>query len=122
MADTTPTDRDQTPETYLGAERAQTLRRRRALATGRTQTSPTRDRPRTTSSRSPAPGPSADESITSGNDAGIELNFVADDVYLDVGGTGTVTATVDGKTTTYPVSGAPNIYPSCTRDRASAAC
>jgi hypothetical protein len=27
-----------------------------------------------------------------------------------VGGTGTITATVDGKTTSYPVSGAPNIY------------
>ena len=31
-------------------------------------------------------------------------------MYLDVGGTGTITATVDGKTTSYPVSGAPNIY------------
>jgi hypothetical protein len=31
-------------------------------------------------------------------------------VYLDVGGTGTVTATVNGKPTQYRVSGAPDIY------------
>ena len=35
---------------------------------------------------------------------------MARDVYLDVSGTGTLTATVDGKTTSYAVSGAPNIY------------
>jgi Thioredoxin like C-terminal domain len=51
-----------------------------------------------------------DESLTAQGNAGIELNFQADDVYLDVGGTGTVTATVDGKTTAYPVSGPPDIY------------
>ncbi len=42
-------------------------------------------------------------------------------MYLDVGGTGTVTATVDGTTTSYQVAGAPNIYtlvdrPSQSRD------
>ena len=52
----------------------------------------------------------SDESVTSGAHAAITLNFLADDVYLDVGGTGTVTATVNGVTTTYQVSGAPNIY------------
>ena len=31
-------------------------------------------------------------------------------MYLDVGGTGTLTATVNGKTTSYKVSGAPDIY------------
>ena len=51
-----------------------------------------------------------DQSITSGANAGIELHFDADDVYLDVGGTGTITATYNGKTTTYKVSGAPDIY------------
>ncbi len=43
--------------------------------------------------------------------AGIRLSFQAKDVYLDVGGTGTVAATVDGKTTTFHISGAPDIYP-----------
>ncbi|AWW43316.1 cytochrome c biogenesis protein CcdA [Streptomyces cadmiisoli] len=50
------------------------------------------------------------ESLTSGRNAGIKLNFFARDVHLNVGGSGTVTATVDGKTTTHTVSGAPNIY------------
>ena len=52
-----------------------------------------------------------DESLMSGSAAGIRLNFQAKDVYLDVGGTGTVTATVDGKTTTFHIAGAPDIYP-----------
>ncbi|WP_035794377.1 hypothetical protein [Kitasatospora mediocidica] len=50
------------------------------------------------------------ESLTSKANAGITLNYQADDVYLDVGGTGTITVTADGRTTSYPVSGAPNIY------------
>jgi Thioredoxin like C-terminal domain len=51
-----------------------------------------------------------DESITAGANAAIKLNFNAGNIYLDVGGTGTLTATADGKTTTYQVSGAPDIY------------
>jgi hypothetical protein len=51
-----------------------------------------------------------DESITAQDSAAIQLNYDASNVYLDVGGTGTITATVDGKTTSYPVSGAPDIY------------
>jgi hypothetical protein len=51
-----------------------------------------------------------DESITAKDRAGIALNFLASDVYLDVSGTGTLAVTVDGATTTYRVSGAPNIY------------
>ncbi|HEU5333157.1 MAG TPA: cytochrome c biogenesis protein DipZ [Actinocrinis sp.] len=108
VPDTTPTDQNQTPETYLGAERAQTFVGG-DLGTGAQSFS------------YPASLPSglfaltgswtvADESLTAVKDAGIELSFSADDVYLDVGGTGTVTATVGGKTTTYQVSGAPNIY------------
>ena len=37
-------------------------------------------------------------------------------VGIDVGGTGTVTVTVDRTTTRYRVSGAPNIYPVLHRD------
>jgi hypothetical protein len=51
-----------------------------------------------------------DESLTAKANASITLNFDADDIYLDVGGTGTVTATVDGATRTYRITGAPNIY------------
>jgi cytochrome c biogenesis protein CcdA/thiol-disulfide isomerase/thioredoxin len=51
-----------------------------------------------------------DEALTAKQGSTITLNYLASDVYLDVGGTGTITATVNGKTTSYPVSGAPNIY------------
>ena len=37
----------------------------------------------------------------------IELNYHAKNVYLVVGGTGNLTVTRDGKTTTVPVSGPP---------------
>ncbi len=40
----------------------------------------------------------------------ITLNYSADDIYLDLSGTGTVTVTVQGTTRTYAVGGAPNIY------------
>src|SRR6202012_4614932 len=49
--------------------------------------------------------------ITAGNGAGIQLAFNADHVYLDVGGTGTLTATFQGRTRSFRVSGAPDIYP-----------
>ncbi|MDT5387656.1 MAG: hypothetical protein QOE04_1297 [Mycobacterium sp.] len=43
------------------------------------------------------------------DDAAITLNFHARDVYMVVGGTGTVTVTRAGKTATVPVSGPPNM-------------
>jgi cytochrome c biogenesis protein CcdA/thiol-disulfide isomerase/thioredoxin len=108
VKDTTPTNSEQTPETYLDAQRA-TNYTGGALPSGTKTFSDT--------------GTLADdtfgltgtwdvgtESVTAQSDSAIRLNFLADDVYLDVGGTGTITATVDGKTTSYPVSGAPNIY------------
>jgi cytochrome c biogenesis protein CcdA/thiol-disulfide isomerase/thioredoxin len=109
LPDTTPTDPDQTAETYLGSDRADSYAQGGSLTPG-TQTF-----------SYPASVPAnefaltgtwsvADQSLTAAKGAGIELDFQADDVYLDVGGTGTITATVDGKTTGYPVSGAPDIY------------
>jgi len=103
----TPTSTDQTPETYLGSERASTYG----------GTSGNGSKP----FQFPASLPANEwalsgrwkvgsEDLTSGANAAIELNFTAGQVYLDVGGTGTLTATVDGKTTSYRVSGAPDIY------------
>ena len=43
------------------------------------------------------------------DDNAIALNYHARNVYLVVGGTGTVTVTRDGATTTIPVSGPPNM-------------
>lgn len=41
--------------------------------------------------------------------AAIALNFHARNVYLVVGGTGSITVTHDGETVTLPVSGPPNM-------------
>ena len=51
------------------------------------------------------------ESITAGADARLELNFSADDVYLVIGGTGTVAVSVNGThTQTLTISGIPRLY------------
>jgi cytochrome c biogenesis protein CcdA/thiol-disulfide isomerase/thioredoxin len=48
--------------------------------------------------------------------AAIALNYHARNVNLVVGGTGTVTVTRDGQTTSIPVSGPPNLRPIVTND------
>ncbi len=109
VADTTPTSPTQTPETYLGSERAQNYAGKSPLEPGtRTFTAP---------STVPDDGfvlsggwKVGGEALTARSGAAITLNFQAAHVYLDVGGTGTVTATTGGRTTTYRVSGAPDIY------------
>jgi len=51
------------------------------------------------------------EAATAGADARLELAFQADDVYLVLGGTGTVGVSVDGRqTATVGVSGIPRLY------------
>jgi cytochrome c biogenesis protein CcdA/thiol-disulfide isomerase/thioredoxin len=50
------------------------------------------------------------------DDATIALNYHARDVYLVVGGTGTVTVTRDGASTEIPVDGAPNMRQIVTGD------
>jgi hypothetical protein len=40
----------------------------------------------------------------------IELNYHAKNVYLVAGGTGTVTATRDGKSTAIPIAGLPTLH------------
>jgi len=50
------------------------------------------------------------ESITSGADSVLLLHYEASKVYLDVGGTGTLTITSGGSSRVQAVSGEPNIY------------
>jgi cytochrome c biogenesis protein CcdA/thiol-disulfide isomerase/thioredoxin len=108
VPDRTPTDPNQTPELYLGADRAQ------GVANG-----PLRSGTHAFTLPGSVPADefalggtwsAGGQALTSGGQAAMELNFSANDVYLDVGGTGTVTATFAGRTTTFTVSGAPNIY------------
>jgi cytochrome c biogenesis protein CcdA/thiol-disulfide isomerase/thioredoxin len=108
IADTTP-QTALTPETYLDAIRAQNYAGSKRLVAGTNTFTYPKKLPY---SHFALTGTwTADkESVTAKRDAGIRLNYQAAKVYLDVGGTGTITAMVDGKSTTYQVSGAPNIY------------
>jgi cytochrome c biogenesis protein CcdA/thiol-disulfide isomerase/thioredoxin len=110
VADTTPTEA-QSPETYLGSKRADSYAGVEPTGTGATGTFQYPGSVPVNEFALTGVWNVGDEALTSGKSAGIRLHFQARDVYLDVGGSGTVTATVNGKTTKYPVSGAPNIYP-----------
>lgn len=112
LRDTTPQNPNQTPETYLDSQRCMSNANNPstgALAAGTHTYSYPSDIPPSTFGLS-GTWTVGNESITAGAGAGIELEFNARYVYLDVSGTGTVTATLNGRTTSYPVSGAPNIY------------
>jgi cytochrome c biogenesis protein CcdA/thiol-disulfide isomerase/thioredoxin len=108
VADTTPTSPNQTPETYLGSERASTFVGPMLKSGAQTFSYPS-SLPVDEFALNGSWTVTA-ESITSAKDAAIELNFNASDVYLDIGGTGTVTAEINGKQSIYQISGAPNIY------------
>jgi cytochrome c biogenesis protein CcdA/thiol-disulfide isomerase/thioredoxin len=108
VADRTPTSPGQTPETYLGSERADSYTGQGGSGTRAFTLPPVIPDDQWSIAGTWTIGSQA---ITAGRGATIKLNFRASAVYLDVGGTGTVTAIVNGKTTTYQVSGAPDIYP-----------
>jgi cytochrome c biogenesis protein CcdA/peroxiredoxin len=107
VPDTTPDNPSQTPETYLGTERQQNYVGGGSYAT-RQFTLPASLAP---SSFALGGGwTMAQQSITAGKNAAIKLAFNASDVYLDVGGTGTLTVSSGGKTKVIKVSGPPDIY------------
>jgi len=108
VADTTPTSPYQTPETYLGSARAS------GYAGTPESGTHTFSYPSSVAANEWALSGTwsvGSQALTARRNASIRLNFLAGDVYLDVGGTGTITATVSGRTRTYAVSGAPDIYP-----------
>ncbi|MCA1223159.1 cytochrome c biogenesis protein CcdA [Streptomyces sp. 8L] len=109
VQDTTPTDDDMTPETYLGSERAGSYVGGRLSDGVHRFTAPSGALPKNAFALD-GTWSVGKESLTAKRGAGLKLAFSADDVYLDVSGTGTITSTLDGRTTTYKVSGAPNIY------------
>ena len=110
VADATPTEQ-QTQETYLGYQYAP------LHTSGAT---PTKD----TAQQYQVPAnldqdtfalagtwTQTNEAITAGPNAQLELNYQAKDVYLVIGGTGTVIVQINGKTTlTQQVSGVPKLY------------
>ena len=115
VPDTTPEDTAQTPETYLGAERQQGYHGSAPYATGQFAA------PATLPADSFALAGAwtiGQESITAGQGAGITLAFHASKVYLDVGGTGTLTVSAGGTSKVIRVSGAPDIYTVATKQPA----
>jgi cytochrome c biogenesis protein CcdA/thiol-disulfide isomerase/thioredoxin len=106
VPDLTPDDPDQTPETYLGSEREQYYVGTQ-YATG--QFTAPASLPANTFGLSGA-WTIGQQSITAGKDAVVTLAFHASDVYLDVGGTGTLTVSSGGASKVIGVSGAPDIY------------
>jgi hypothetical protein len=115
VPDTTPNDVGQSPETYLGIDRMQYFLGGPTYQTGQF-----------TFPASLLPGSFAlagawtigQQSITAGKAAAIRLDFHADTVYLDVGGTGTLTVSSGGTNKVIPVSGAPDIYTVATQQPA----
>ncbi len=107
VPDLTPDDPLQTPETYLGAEREQGYDGSTAYVTG--QFTPPATLPANAYALAGA-WTVGQESITAGKGAAITLAFHASYVYLDVGGTGTLTVLSGGTSKVIRVSGAPDIY------------
>ncbi len=107
VPDLTPDDPLQTPETYLGAEREQGFDGGSAYVTG--QFTPPATLPQNAFDLAGS-WTIGQQAITAGKGAAVTLSFHASYVYLDVGGTGTLTVSAGGKTEVIRVSGAPDIY------------
>jgi len=106
VPNTTPTNPNQSPETYLGSERAQ-------YYDGNYYSTDTFAFPSALPAHSfglSGPWAIGQQSITAGKDAAIRLAYNASYVYLDIGGTGTLTVNSGGATKVIHVSGAPDIY------------
>ena len=104
-------DRATTPESYLGYQHLQNLDgQTRRGRPARPPTSSRRRSPRTTWDCRGTWTIHAEEA-TAGGGAQLELSFLAKDVYLVMGGSGTVDVCVDGHhTQTFTVSGIPRLY------------
>jgi thiol-disulfide isomerase/thioredoxin len=120
VPDTTPDNPNLTPETYLGAERVQ-------YYDGTNYTTDTFAYPASLAANSFALSGAwtiGQQSITAGQGAGLKLAYNASYVYLDVGGSGTLTVSGDGAggaggtSKVIHVSGAPDIYTVATQNPA----
>jgi cytochrome c biogenesis protein CcdA/thiol-disulfide isomerase/thioredoxin len=117
VPDTTPTDAEQSPETYLGDDREQYYAGGTAYKAGQHQFTPAASLAANSYDLS-GTWTVDDQAITAGRGAGIALAYHASNVYLDVGGTGTLTVTAGGKSEVIRVSGAPDIYTVATQPSA----
>ncbi|MGB6245385.1 cytochrome c biogenesis protein DipZ [Gordonia sp. (in: high G+C Gram-positive bacteria)] len=108
QADTTPTA-PTTPETYLGVGKVVNYDGAAPYRAGTADFAyPDKQRADTFALRGPW---TLDyQGATAGTGSSISLNYHAADVYLVVGGTGSVTVTRDGAVSTIPISGPPTLH------------
>ncbi len=102
-----------TTETYLGAERFDVTRYVGTAVEPGGRTQHFADVPTVNADELSISGTWSQQqwSLTAGRGAGLKLGFTADDVYLVLGGTGTVSVSVDGRhLRTVAVSGLPDLY------------
>jgi thiol-disulfide isomerase/thioredoxin len=110
VADTTPTEQ-QTQETYLGSQYAPLHASGTAPVGNATQTYqfPSAVQPDTFALS--GTWTESAEALTAGANAQLRLNYQANDAYLVLGGTGTVTVDINGtQTQTIQVTGVPKLY------------
>ena len=108
VPDATPRNADRTPELYLGAEKQQGYGGTGDYAAGTRVFSRPDVLPPNRFALDGAWTVGA-EDIRAGERAVLTLSYTAQRVFLDVGGTGTLTVTEDGTVRTIPVGGPPDI-------------
>jgi cytochrome c biogenesis protein CcdA/thiol-disulfide isomerase/thioredoxin len=110
VADTTPTEQ-QTQETYLGSQYAPLHVSGTAPTANSTRTYQFPNPVRPDTFALSGTWTEGAEMLTAGANAQLQLNYQANDVYLVLGGTGTVTVDVNGtRTQTIQVGGVPKLY------------
>ncbi|MCW2787303.1 MAG: alkyl hydroperoxide reductase/Thiol specific antioxidant/Mal allergen [Marmoricola sp.] len=109
LPDTTP-QHAQSQETYLGSERGKQFYTGKPALTNGTHAFTFPANIGDNQFTLEGPWKVAAQDLTAGTGAKLALSFTGNKVYLDAGGTGTLTVHADGKTKTFNVSGAPDIY------------
>ncbi|NNG97990.1 redoxin domain-containing protein [Gordonia araii NBRC 100433] len=114
LPDNTPADKQRTPEVFLGASKQQMYDGTGEYTAG-VRTFADTGPPALHRYRLSGTWTLTDDGIVAGPDAKLTLTYRAREVYLNVGGSGTLTTVGDGSTKTVPVSGPPNIRTVATR-------
>ncbi|MGX5681900.1 cytochrome c biogenesis protein DipZ [Schumannella luteola] len=111
VADDTPDAGSTTPETYLSLGKMVNFAGTEEYASGTNTYRYPSDQPRDTFALKGDWTIDFQNATPANGEASIRLNYTAREVRMVLGGEGTVTVTIDGKSTEFEVSGTPNSYP-----------